>query len=212
MTSTPELSFYSRAIAPRVVSALCGLGPITTQRRRVVPQASGRVLEIGIGSGRNLPFYDPSKVSKVIGVDPDTTMLKLGKGRFQASAVALDAKQGSAECLPLDDGSIDTALVAYTLCSVPDPAKALAEIKRVLRPDGRILFCEHGRAQSERVANFQDRINPMWSGLAGGCNLNRDVNELLQSAGFNVDELERFALTGFPRSIGSHYVGTATPG
>ena len=207
--SASKPSFYTRAIAPRLVSAICGVGPITKQRRRVVPQATGRVLEIGIGSGRNLPFYDRKKVSAVVGVEPDLTMLNLGQTRFEAAPVPLEIVQGSAEALPMEDRTIDTALIAYTLCSLPDPDTALAEIRRVLKPGGRILFCEHGRAESERTAKWQDRINPTWRRLAGGCNLNRDVTALLTSAGFRVGELDRFALKGFPKAIGSHYVGSA---
>lgn len=203
--------FYSRAIAPRVVSCLCGLGAIKKQRRRLVPHASGCVLEIGIGSGRNLPFYDPEKVSKVIGIDPDPTMLKLGRGRFQSARVEIDVIQGSADSLPIEDRSIDTALITYTLCSLPNPAAALAEIRRVLRPGGKILFCEHGRSQSERTAEWQDRLNPVWCKLAAGCNINRDAARLLRDAGFKIAELEQFSLTGIPDIIGSHYVGTALP-
>jgi ubiquinone/menaquinone biosynthesis C-methylase UbiE len=209
--STQQPSFYARAIAPRLVSFLCGFGAITEQRRRVVPRATGRVLEIGIGSGHNLPYYDSEKVSAVIGVDPDPTMLGLGRGRFDLSRVPLQVEQGTAEALQIDDRSIDTALITYTLCSLPDPDLALAEIRRVLRPEGRIVFCEHGRAETERVARWQDRINALWRCMAGGCNLNRDVGKQLTASGFDVVEMERFALPGFPKIIGSHYVGSATP-
>lgn len=202
-------SFYSSAVAPRLVSALCGLGPITRQRRRIVPRAKGHVLEIGIGSGRNLPFYDPETVASVIGVDPDATMLKLGGKRFQQARVPLDVRAGVAENLPLENQSIDTALIAYTLCSLPAPSAALAEVKRVLKPGGQILFCEHGRSQNEGVARMQDRLNPVWRRLAAGCNLNRNVEEILTQNGFNIVELERFSLSGVPRTIGSHYFGCA---
>ena len=200
---------YRRVFAPRFVSALCGCGAIMEQRQRIVPRATGVVLEIGIGSGRNVPFYDPANVDRVIGVDPDAVMLKLGQGRFSGARVPLDVRQGTAEALPLQDHSVDTALVVYTLCSVDSPEAVLAELRRVVKPHGRVLFCEHGRADTRSTARWQNRVNPMWRRLAGGCNINRNVSQLLKDGGWSIEMMERFPLRGVPEIIGSHYVGEA---
>jgi len=185
---------------------------IATEREKVVPHASGTVLEIGIGPGLNLQYYDPSRVTKVIGVDPIADFLRLGQRRHRDAPVPLDIIEAPAEALPLDAASVDTAVVTYTLCSVDDPARALAEVRRVLKKDGRILFLEHGLSPDAGVADWQRRLNPLWKRLAVGCNLNRPVAHLIAAAGFTISELEHYYLGGAPRPVGFLARGVATVG
>jgi ubiquinone/menaquinone biosynthesis C-methylase UbiE len=203
------MGIYARHIGPRLVRCLCCMPDIAAERQKVVPQADGVVLEIGIGPGLNLPLYDPAKVERVIGVDPLEGFLKLGKARRETSPVPLSIVRAPAENIPLDNASVDTAVVTYTLCSVQDPLKALGEIGRVLRPGGRVLFLEHGLSNEASVARWQNRLNPIWNSLAVGCNLNRPVARLLQQAGFRFADLVEFYLPRTPRPIGFHSRGTA---
>lgn len=193
--------FYARRIGPRFVSCLCSAGDIAAERRKVVPLASGVVLEIGIGPGLNLPLYDPSRVVRVIGVDPSEGFLALGRERHRTAPVPVEIIQAPAEALPLADESIDTAVITYTLCSVDDPARALAEVRRVLKPEGRVLFLEHGLSHDAGVAAWQRRLNPVWRALAVGCNLNRPVARLLQDAGFATRRVEQYYMNGAPRPM-----------
>jgi len=202
--------FYSRHIAPYLVHGACSLGIITEQRQKVVPLASGNVLEVGIGSGLNIPHYDASKVKSVIGVDPDPKMYEIGESRRQHAVFNLEVLQQGAEDMPLESASIDTALVTYTFCSIPEPDLALAEIRRVLKPTGTLLFCEHGRSTNASTAKWQDRVNPIWKSLAGGCNINRNMADLISGAGFKIDELNNYSLSGTPGLVGFHYRGSAS--
>jgi ubiquinone/menaquinone biosynthesis C-methylase UbiE len=196
------MGFYARHIGPRFVSCLCSMEAIASEREKVVPQASGVVLEIGIGPGLNLPLYDPSRVTRVIGVDPMAVFLKLGRGRRGRSPVPLEVIQAPAEALPLADETIDTAVITYTLCSVDDPAQALREVRRVLKPGGRVLFLEHGLSSDAGVATWQRRLNPIWRRLAVGCNLTRPVQQLLDEAGFTIRRIEHYYLDGAPQPMG----------
>ncbi|WP_424627377.1 class I SAM-dependent methyltransferase [Bradyrhizobium sp. SYSU BS000235] len=205
------MGFYDRYVGPRIVSCLCSLEDVTEQRRLVLPKAHGVVLEVGIGSGLNLPHYDPSKVKRVIGVDPGEGFLALGKERSNNARVPLELIQAPAEKIPLDDNIADTAVLTYTLCSVSDPQQALREIRRVLKPDGTLIFCEHGKADNASVIRWQDRLNPIWNVLACGCNLNRDTVGLLAGAGFQIGEIERFYLPRTPKPVGFHCRGVASP-
>lgn len=203
--------FYSRHIAPYLVHGACSLGIITEQRKKVVPLASGVVLEVGIGSGLNVPHYDPARVKSVIGVDPDAKLHAIGQTRMHNAAFPLEVLAESAEEMSLETGIADTALVTYSFCTIPHPEKALAEIRRVLKPGGRLLFCEHGRSTKPSTAKWQDRINPIWKRFAGGCNINRNIAELISGAGFEITELENYSLPQTPSIIGFHYRGAATP-
>jgi len=205
------MSIYSRYIGPKLVSCLCAMDDITGERERIIPLASGLVLEIGMGSGLNLPFYDPLTVTKVIGVEPNDSFLRLGEARRRNSPVPLEIVQASAEALPLDNETIDTAVITYTLCSVEDPEQALREVRRVLKPGGRVLFLEHGLSPEEDVARWQHRLNPIWRSLAVGCNLTRPVVEILQQAGFSIQDVEEYYLGGTPRVLGFHCRGVAQP-
>lgn len=205
------MGFYARHIGPRFVTCLCSMRDISKERELVIPSASGVVLEIGIGPGFNLELYDKSRVTKVIGVDPVSAFVGLGAERYQRSPVPLEIIEAPAEQLPLADRSIDTAVVTYTLCSVEDPLQALAEVRRVLKPDGRVLFLEHGLSHDKGVALWQNRINPLWKRLAVGCNLNRSVAELLVKSGFSLSAVDHYYLNGAPKPVGYLARGVAIP-
>lgn len=201
------MGFYDRHILPKVLNWACGMEQVQTQRRKVVPLAQGRVLEIGIGSGLNLPFYDAGKIDKVIGLDPAPEMLAYAKRKSVPFAVEyLDLK---ADAIPLEAESIDTVLVTYTLCTIPDAGAALRGMRRVLKQGGRLIFCEHGKAPDVGVRRWQDRLNPLWGSIGGGCNLNRDIPALIEAAGFAIDTLESMYLPNTPRFAGFNYWGTA---
>lgn len=196
------MGFYARHIGPRFVGCLCSMADISEERKKVIPNATGVVLEIGIGPGLNLPYYDAARVTRVIGVDPIVDFTKLGKSRYAASSVPLEIIHAPAEKLPVADASIDTAVVTYTLCSVDDPKAVIAELKRVLKPEGRVLFLEHGLSHEANVAAWQNRLNPVWKRLAVGCNLNRPVASALRAAGFDLREVEHYYLASAPRAVG----------
>ncbi len=180
----PTPSWYDRHALPRLLDMACGLAPIRRLRRAVVPQAAGRVLEIGIGTGLNLAHYDLARVRSLVGVDPAGQMHALAQRRGARAGLAVELHALSAERLPFDAGAFDCVVCTYTLCSVPDPALALREVLRVLAPAGRLLFAEHGLAPDAAVARWQRRIEPWWGRCAGGCHLSRDVPGLLREAGF----------------------------
>jgi len=201
-------NWYERHILPRLIDLACGMPVVTAQRRRIVPQASGRVLEVGIGTGLNLRHYDRRKVQRVTGVDPALRMHPLAQRRSRESGIEVDLVAVSAERLPLEDGSFDSVVMTYTLCSIPDPVAALREMRRVLSPQGRLLFCEHGRAPDESVRRWPDRLQPAWRCMAGGCHLDRDIPALLRDGGFAVRELHTGYLPG-PRPLSFNYLGEA---
>lgn len=201
-------SWYDRHVLPYLLDFACGLPMISAQRRQVIPQAAGRVLEIGIGTGLNLRFYDRAKVQSLVGIDPAQQMHRLARRRSQRAGLTVDLRQLTAERLPLDSGSFDCVVCTYTLCSVADPAAALAEMRRVLRPGGRLLFAEHGLAPDAGVAQLQYMLEPFWSRVAGGCHLTRDVPLLLRDAGFRA-QLDR-AYIAWPRTLSYNFWGEAT--
>lgn len=205
------MSFYARHIGPRLIGCACSMRQIAAERARLVPLAEGRVLEIGIGPGHNLAHYDPSRVTMVVGVDPIAAFVQLGATARLRSPVPVEMHEAPAERLPLPDGSIDTAVITCTLCSVDDPAQALREVRRVLRPQGTVLLLEHGRSPDTGVARWQDRLNPLWRRLAVGCNLNRPVVGLVREAGFAFRSLEQSYLPGAPRPVGWFTRGVAAP-
>lgn len=201
------MNWYDRHVLPYLMDFACGLPMVQAQRRLLVPQAQGRVLEVGMGTGRNLPFYDRQRVSLVVGVDPAMQMHRLAQRRSRQAGIAVELMGLSAEHLPATDASFDTVVCTYTLCSIPDPLQALHEMRRVLVPGGRLLFCEHGRAPDETVRRWQDRLQPLWGALAGGCHLGRDVPALLEAAGFAAT-MQSAYLAG-PRPMTFHYWGHA---
>jgi ubiquinone/menaquinone biosynthesis C-methylase UbiE len=204
------MGFYDYYVLPRLVHFTCGLKPAMKQRQKVVPLASGRVLEIGIGSGLNIPFYDAGKVEHLWGLDPSAEMWAIAKKNAEAHHLDAEFIQSGAESIPMESHVADTVVMTYTLCTIPEAGPALTEIRRVLKPGGRLLFCEHGRADDESVRRWQDRVNPVWRRLAGGCNLNRPVSELLKDAGFDVPDLQTMYIPGW-RPACFNYWGTARP-
>lgn len=181
------------------------------QRAKLVPGASGVVLDVGTGAGPNLQFYDPAKVTRVIGAEPSAGMRRKAAKAIQAAPVAVELVDAGAEALPLADDSVDTAVLTFTLCSIPDPGPALAEIRRVLKPEGRLLFCEHGLAPDEGVAKWQKRLEPVWKRIAGGCHLARPMDRLIEGGGFAITRLEAGYIPGTPKFAGYDYLGEARP-
>lgn len=204
------MSFYERRILPWMLDVLMSAKPITYQRKKVVPLAEGRVLEIGIGGGQNLEFYNPAKVSHVWGLEPSAEMRARALKRAKDAKFSLDFLDLKAEEIPLEDKAADTVLVTYTLCTIPDVARALKGMRRVLKPGGRLIFCEHGRAPDANVSKWQDRITPVWKALAGGCHLARPIPDLIRAGGFEIEKMETMYLPSTPRFAGYNYWGSAT--
>jgi ubiquinone/menaquinone biosynthesis C-methylase UbiE len=204
------MGFYDRHILPRFLNAAMSAKPITYQRKKVVPRASGRVLEIGFGAGHNLPFYDAGKVSRIWALEPAKEMRDRAAERVAASPIALEFLDLPGEQIPLDNEAADTVLVTYTLCSIPDVAKALGEMRRVMKDDGRMIFCEHGEAPDEGVRRWQKSLTPVWKAIGGGCHLARPIPGLISDAGFRVEGLETMYLPSTPRFAGFNYWGNAT--
>lgn len=205
----PKKGLYDRLLVPRLTHGLCGLKIITKQRQRVVPRAEGVVVEIGLGSGLNLAHYDPDKVMRVIGIEPDAAMLDIAGRAVAKAPFEVEILNEGAEKMSLDSHLADTVVVTYTFCSIPELAAAMAEIRRVMKPSGRLVFAEHGRSLRPGAARWQDRLNPYWKRLAGGCNINRDPAEHLRRSGFRIEEVENFSLPMVPHIIGHQYVGSA---
>ena len=198
---------WSKIIQPRLISLGCTSKPIRKQRSKVVPQAEGRVLEIGFGSGHNLPFYNDKKITNLIGLEPSISMQKLSKKRLNDSKVNFEFLTASAEEIPIKTNSIDTVVCTYTLCSIPNPDIALSEISRVLKKDGKFLFTEHSKSPDVKVSKFQKRLAPIWKILGDGCHLTRDIRGILSDSGFNIDSTEDMYIPGTPKFIGYHVWG-----
>ncbi|MDR3416080.1 MAG: class I SAM-dependent methyltransferase [Nevskia sp.] len=202
------MNLYDRFVLPYLIDWACGIKPAQMQRAKIVPRAQGRVLEIGIGTGRNLPFYDHARLQELYGLDPALQMHRLARRRMKEAGLQVHLLDLPAERIPMEDASFDTVLTTYTLCTIPDVLAALREMRRVLRPGGRLLFCEHGAAPDPSVRRWQDRLTPLWKPLAGGCHLNRDIPELLREGGFRIEDLEQMYLPG-PRPLTYNYWGSA---
>jgi ubiquinone/menaquinone biosynthesis C-methylase UbiE len=202
------MSWYGEHILPHVINLACSAQPNQKQRGRLVPLAKGEVLEIGFGSGLNVPFYDPDKVSRIWALEPSVGMRRKAQPVVDSSSVDVEFIDLPAEDIPLDLNSMDTVLVTYTLCTIPDAVAALEGMRRVLKPEGSLLFCEHGLAPDEDVRRWQNRLNPAWRKLGGGCNINRDILELIRSAGFDITSDERVYIPG-PRPLCYNFRGSA---
>ncbi|WP_420559176.1 class I SAM-dependent methyltransferase [Tepidicaulis sp.] len=203
------MGFYEKYIVPRIINVACGTKPISYQRRKVVPQAEGRILEIGIGTGLNLEYYDPSKVEKLIGLDPSEESWRIAGDRAKDLPFDVEFIGLPGEEIPLDANSVDTVLVTFSLCTIPEPEKALEGMRRVLRPGGKMIFCEHGAAPDAGVRKWQDRVNPVWKAVCGGCNLNREIPSIIESSGFKIGKLETMYLPSTPKIAGFNYWGAA---
>ena len=178
-------------------------------RERVVSSARGKVLEIGIGSGLNLPFYG-SCVEEILGLDPAPRLVAMAQEAAERNRAPVTLVTGSAETIPIGDSTVDTVVTTWTLCSIPDAAAALQEMRRVLKPGGQLLFVEHGLAPEESVRRWQNRLTPVWSRIGGGCHLNRPIRTLIESAGFGVVRLETGYARG-PRPMTFFFEGCAVP-
>ena len=204
------MGWYDDRILPKLVDLSCGTNSINKQREKVVPLAAGDVLEIGFGGGLNLPYYDRNHVRKVWGLEPSAGMRKRARKLIATTDIDVELIDLPGEDIPLLDNSVDTVLVTYTLCTIADVSAALAGMRRVLKPDGRLLFTEHGRAPDIGVRRWQDRLNPGWKKFAGGCNMNRDIAGTIEDAGFSLAEDNRMYIPGI-RILNYHYWGTARP-
>ncbi|MGA4632446.1 class I SAM-dependent methyltransferase [Pseudomonas solani] len=202
------MGFYDRHVLPRLIDYACGMGEVMKTRSKIVPQAEGKVLEIGIGTGLNLGFYDPAKVQVVIGVDPAAQMQALARQRADAITIPVETIALELGEIQASDASFDSIVCTFTLCTIPDAPAALKEMRRVLKPGGRLLFAEHGLAPDAPVVRWQHRLTPLWKPFAGGCHLNRDIPRLIEAGGFAIRELQTGYLQG-PRPMTFVYRGWA---
>ena len=206
------MSFYDKYILPHFLNCACGTKPIQYQREKVVPLATGLVLEIGIGSGLNIPYYNTAKVTRVLGLDPSEELNRMARKVAEEKGLAVEFILGGAEAIALPDNHVDTVLVTYTMCTIPQVAEANKEINRVLKPNGKLIFCEHGLAPDANVSKWQNRIDPYWGKIAGGCHLNRNIPALISAAGFKIESMDQMYLPGTPKFAGYNYWGTAVAG
>lgn len=202
------MGFYDRHILPHLIECACGMGDVMKARSQIVPRARGRVLEIGIGTGLNLSFYDASRVEHICGVDPAAQMHPMAQRRAQAISIPVETLPLVIEQIGAETASFDTVVTTFTLCTIPDPVPALQEMRRVLKPGGELLFCEHGTAPDAGPRRWQERLTPLWRPIAGGCHLNRDIPALVAAGGFRVAELQARYLPG-PRPFTYVYSGSA---
>jgi ubiquinone/menaquinone biosynthesis C-methylase UbiE len=203
------MSLYERYILPHIINMGCGTMSVQEQRKKVVPLAEGRVLEIGIGSGLNIPYYDSKKVEFVWGLEPSEGMRKKARKNLYQSVVEVKWLGLPGEEIPLEDNSADTVLLTYTLCTISDWHTALQQIHRVIKPSGKLLFCEHGAAPDKSVLKWQNRINPIWKIICGGCHLNRPIPKYIEKGGFSIKKMEARYLPKIPKFAGYNYVGVA---
>ena len=184
------MSLYERYCLPHILNCACSMKDILRQRENIVPLASGRVLEVGMGSGLNIPYYDSKQVELVWGLEPSGGMRIKARKNIEKATFDVELIDLPGEEIPLEDNSADTVLLTFTLCTIPDWQKALEQMRRVLKPGGKLLFCEHGKAPDARIHQWQDRINPYWNKFAGGCNLNRPIPELISNSGFDIEKID----------------------
>ena len=200
--------FHGRHIAPRLMHFGCGAAAFAMMRERIIPRARGVVVEIGFGSGLNLPHYDPRNVNLLIGIEPDEATLRLADEALAATPFPAEVRQGIGECLMLDDGVADTVVVTYVLCTIAEPQKALSEIRRILKPGGRLLFCEHALARGWR-AKLQHGVSGGWAKLFGGCNITRDPVAAIMAAGYSLHDVIAAPFPLPQMLLGLHYSGEA---
>ena len=202
------MSFYHHYVFPRLLDLVMSSRLLHQPRHRTLAPASGRILEIGFGTGMNLTHYPPN-VKRIEAIDPDLDLDRLSLPRIARSAIAVDFHHLDAAHLPFEDARFDTVVSTFTLCSIPDVVHALSEIRRVLKPGGQFLFLEHGRSPDPRVARWQDRLNDAWKPLAGGCHLNRPVRSMIDDAGLVLGHAQDYYLKRAPRFLGFLTEGAA---
>ena len=205
------MSFYEKYILPRFLNCACASEPITYQRKKVVPLAEGKILEVGIGSGLNLPFYNKSKIEEIWGIDPSEELNAMAKKVAIKEDINVNFITSSAEDIPFPNDYFDTVLITYTMCTIPSVLQANKEIRRVLKHNGKMIFCEHGVSPDENIKKWQKRLNSIWGKIAGGCNINRNIPKLIKSSGFKIVEMDEMYLPKTPRIAGYNYWGYAKP-
>ena len=205
------MSFYEKYILPRFLNCACASEPITYQRKKVVPLAEGKILEVGIGSGLNLPFYNKSKIEEIWGIDPSEELNAMAKKVAMKEDINVNFITSSAEDIPFPNDYFDTVLITYTMCTIPSVLKANKEIRRVLKRSGKMIFCEHGVSPDENIKKWQKRLNFIWGKIAGGCNINRNIPKLIKSSGFKIVKMDEMYLPKTPRIAGYNYWGYAKP-
>jgi len=204
------MNLYNKYILPQVVNWACKQETNMRQRIKVIPLAKGNVLEVGVGSGLNLAIYDSKNVKRLTAIDPSKEMWAQNVVDTEKLGFVFSFAEAAAENIPEEDNSFDTVVITYTLCTISDTKKALAEMRRVLKPSGKLIFCEHGIAPDKATQKQQNLINPLWKRLGGGCNLNKDIPLLIKENGFKIANLEEMYIPGWkPASF--NYWGTATP-
>lgn len=202
------MGIYSDVILPKLCDLSMRNVRLHPYRERVVGAAEGRVLEIGSGSGLNLPFYRRD-VREILALEPDPALLAMAR-RVPHTEIPVNFMEASAEAIPLDDNSIDTVVTTWTLCTIPGAAAALTEMRRVLRPRGKLLFVEHGLSPDRGVRWWQDRLTPIWGRISGGCHLNRPIRSIIENGGFRIDRIETGYMQG-PKPMTFMYEGSARP-
>ncbi len=204
------MGLYDKYILPKAIDWACSQNPNKRQREKIVPLAKGNVLEIGIGSGLNLPFYDGERVKSIMAIDPSIEVWEKNNVDVQKLPFEFDFLEAFAENIPVDNISVDSVVVTYTLCTITDIHQAFEEIRRVLKPNGNLIFCEHGKAPDKHIERWQNRINPLWKKLGGGCNLNRDIPSIIRDNGFKTNTMESMYIPGW-KPLSFNYWGTAEP-
>jgi len=205
------MGFYNRYIVPPLINCACGAKPIRYQRQKIVPHAEGVVLELGFGTGLNLPFYDPARVSKIYALEPERGMLVRAEKAARGASIPVEILPERAEAISLPAASVDTVLVTFSLCTIPDGAAALEGARRALKPGGKLLFCEHGLAPDQDAQESQIKIERWWKHIAGGCHLTRNIPAMIEAGGFKMDWMETMYLPNTPRPFGYNYWGAAAP-
>jgi ubiquinone/menaquinone biosynthesis C-methylase UbiE len=204
-----SMGFYSDIILPWLCDLAMRNKRLVPFRERVTGAAEGRVLEVGVGSGLNLPFYRPP-VREVLALEPAPRLVAMARRATRTDSVPISFLEASAEAIPLDDRSVDTVVTTWTLCTIPQAAAALGEMRRVLRPGGRLLFVEHGLAPDAGVRRWQDRLTPAWRRISGGCHLNRPIRSMIEGSGFRIDRVATGYMPG-PKPMTFLYEGSARP-
>ena len=204
------MSIYEHYILPHLINCACGTPPVKNLRQKIVPNCYGKVLEIGMGSGLNLPFYKQDKIEFIWGLEPSLGMRKKATKNLRKTKIDVRWLDLPSEEIPLNSNSVDTVLLTFCLCTIQDTPTALAEMHRVLKPDGKLLFAEHGISDEQSIAKWQNRITPAWKKISGGCHLNRPIDKLIADAKFEIRSIERFYQRNIPKTAGFIYLGEAT--
>jgi ubiquinone/menaquinone biosynthesis C-methylase UbiE len=191
------MGLYDKYVLPNAIVWACKQKSNMKQREKIIPLASGNVLEIGIGSGLNLPFYDKKKVNHLTAIDPSAAIWKKNSFDTNTLGFEFDFMEAFSENIPAENNIFDTVVITYALCTIQDTDKAFDEIKRVLKKDGKLLFCEHGKAPEKKIVRWQNMLNPVWKKFSGGCNLNRDIKFMIERNGFKIIKLEKMYIPGW---------------